>query len=240
MAVYHVGKREGFSGDIVRTLGAAREQIDIDLDNTLELPAAGDDDRRIIVIGVFARGRYHDWNGGFELTDRIAGTADSRIANGKNAARRRRIEAVLAAFRGIAFDKALGRGEPGLKLAGGVERQDARVIEFKGLALRRAPLCNRFAQLPINDRGVSHLVLQDQDSAELGENPGVLQRVVGESDGALDVERGTSQILSLLVTPLFDQNAGKTDDESGSHGRILASRLQDAKESAACVRLGFA
>src|ERR1700683_3951526 len=63
---------------------------------------------------------------------------------------------------------------------------------------------------------------------------------VGESDGALDVERGASQILGFVITPLFDENTGKADDEYGSHGRILASRLEDAKESAARVRLGFA
>ena len=126
--------------------------------------------------------------------------------------RRRGIETVGPGARGLLLDERGRRGDAGLDLAGGIERGDARAVQLVDCALLRRPLCHRLVELRIDFTGFFHLALEHQHVAEAGENRRAQRRLVGNTDGALDIERGAAESLGLLVAALFDQNPGKPDN----------------------------
>ena len=64
-------------------------------------------------------------------------------------------------------------------------------------------------------------------------------RIVGDADGAVDLERDARQLLGLGVTALLDQDVGQPHDEARGRRVVLALVLQLRQQRAARVDLGF-
>ena len=76
----------------------------------------------------------------------------------------------VAGARGFTLDQFLSRGDAGVDLAGGVERDDARAVEIEHFTLLRRPLRDGLVELRIDDSGVFGFAFRDQDIAELRQN----------------------------------------------------------------------
>ena len=55
-----IGKAEGFGSDIARRCRVLREQLDVGLDDILQSLLTPGDDRRIVIVSVFARRGMQD------------------------------------------------------------------------------------------------------------------------------------------------------------------------------------
>ena len=120
----------------------------------------------VLVVGVFA-GAHQDRNGSAKLPHRVGVATSTHIADRERAARRRRIDMRFTDALDFAGQQRLGRGQPGLDLAAGIERINPSIVELEHLTTLRLPFGNRLVELGINDCCFLPLALHIEDAAEL-------------------------------------------------------------------------
>jgi len=130
-----------------------QQHADVGFDNSLQPGAASGHDGRVVVVRVLARCRQHDGDRGFEFADGISVACGTRIADRENAARRHRVETLVAGAGGLPLHQFLRRGNPRFDLAGPIEGYDARTIELERFALLGRPPFDRPIQLRIDGCG---------------------------------------------------------------------------------------
>ncbi len=239
-AANRVREDEGLGRDIPAGLRHLRDQLHIGLDDVLQPLLARGDHGRVVVVGILARGRHHDRDGGTEFPHRLGIAAGAHVTDRERAARGGRVEMLLADAADFALEQRLRRGEARLDLTARIKGIDARAVELEHLAALRLPLRNGLVELGINRGRLLRLALQVENAAELRKDLRAGLGVVADAERALHVERRADQLLRLSVAALLHQDGGEADDETGRQRIVFAPALEHVEQGAPRVGLGFA